>query len=36
MRRMLGQKVWSTRHNAVRQDGQLGTPFYSVTSWTWR
>ena len=26
-------KVRSTRHNAVRHDGQLGTPFYGVTSW---
>jgi len=25
-------KVWSTRHNAVRHDGQLITPFYGVTS----
>jgi len=25
--------VPSTRHNAVRHDSQLGTPFYSVTSW---
>ena len=33
MWRMLGQKVRSTRHNAVRHDGQLVTPFYGVTSW---
>ena len=33
MRQMPGQKVRSTRHNAVRHDGQLGTPFYGVTSW---
>ena len=33
MWRMLGQKVRSTRHNAVRHDGQLVTPFYAVTSW---
>jgi len=30
MRRMLGQKVRSTRHNAVRDDGQLVTPFYGA------
>jgi len=29
---LLGQKVWSTRHNAVKHDGQLGTSFYGVTS----
>jgi len=33
MWRMLGQKVRSTRHNAIRHDGQLVTPFYGVTSW---
>ena len=33
MRQMPGQTVRSTRHNAVRHDGQLGTPFYGVTSW---
>jgi len=34
MRRILGQKIWSTRHNAVRHDGQLVmTRFYGVTSW---
>jgi len=33
MWRMLDQKVWSTRHNAVSHDGQLVTPFYGVTSW---
>jgi len=33
MWQMLGQKVRSTRHNAVRHDGQLVTPFYGVTSW---
>ena len=33
MRRMLGQQVRSTRHNTVRHDGQLVTPFYDVTSW---
>jgi len=33
MWRMLGQKVWSTHHNAVRHDGQLVTQFYNVTSW---
>jgi len=30
---MLDQKVWSTRHKAVRHDGQLVTRFYSVMSW---
>jgi len=30
---MLGQKVRSSRHNAVRHDGQLVTRFYGVTSW---
>jgi len=29
---MRGQKVLSTRHNAVRHDGQLVTRFYDVTS----
>jgi len=33
MWRMLGQKVRSTRYNAVRHEGQLVTPFYDVTSW---
>jgi len=33
MWRMLGQKVRSTRHNAIRHDGQLITRFYGVTSW---
>jgi len=33
MRRMLGQKVRSTPHNAIRHDGRLITPFYGVTSW---
>ena len=33
MRRMLGQTVRSTHHTAVRYDGQLSTPFYSVMSW---
>ena len=33
MRRVLGQKVWSTPHNAIRPDFQLTTPFCSVTSW---
>ena len=33
MWRMLGQKVWSTRHNTVRHDGQLVTLFYGATSW---
>ena len=32
MRRMLGQKVWSTRPNAVRHNVQLVTPFYGATS----
>jgi len=30
MRRMLGQNVRSTRHNAVRHDGQLVTRFYNL------
>jgi len=30
---MLGQKVRSTCHNAIRHDSQLVTPFYGVTSW---
>ena len=33
MWRIRGQKVRSTRHNAVRHDGQLVTLFYGVTSW---
>jgi len=27
------QKAWSTRHNAVKHDGQLVTRFYGVKSW---
>ena len=27
------RKAWSTRHNAVKHDGQLVTRFYNVTSW---
>jgi len=26
-------KAWSTRHDAVKHDGQLVTRFYDVTSW---
>jgi len=33
MWQMLGQKVRSTCHKAVKHDGQLVTRFYSVTSW---
>jgi len=33
MRQMLGQRVRSTRPNAVRHDVQLVTPFYGATCW---
>jgi len=33
MQQTLGQKVRSTRHNTAEYDGELGTPFYGVTSW---